>query len=104
MYKENKMKNTLKKKQVLFAKYYSSSSENNDPVHVFTDNDDSADEKCLYCNKPLKNDVLGGKWIHCIECGRWAYEMCVGINNCELSMFLIYLVIIVNNNYGAGAS
>lgn len=89
MINQNVQGKTVKK--VLFAKYESSSSENNDPEYVSTDNDDSADEECLYCNEPFKNDILGKKWIRCIKCGRWAHEICAGIDNydtykCELCL------------------
>lgn len=89
----NKPKCTKKRKEKSIRKKLfvskSSSSENEEPLYLSTDNDDSAYEECLYCNGPFKNDILGVKWIRCINCGSWAYEMCAGVDNfkqfkCEL--------------------
>lgn len=67
----------------------SSYSENEESQYVSTNNEDSADEECLYCNEPFKNDVMGETWICCIKCNRWAHEICTGLENlkqfnCEL--------------------
>lgn len=75
--KKRKSKSVKKK---LFVNA-SSSSENEEPQYVITDNEDSADEECLYCNETFKNDVMGETWICCIECKRWTHEMCTGLEN-----------------------
>uniref|UniRef100_A0A2S2PYJ0 Uncharacterized protein n=1 Tax=Sipha flava TaxID=143950 RepID=A0A2S2PYJ0_9HEMI len=70
---KNKTKNTklLKRKTVKKSLFQlPESSEDEEPQYVDTDNEDSADEDCLYCNEPYKNDVHGEKWIRCIKCVR----------------------------------
>lgn len=53
-----KKRKTKSVKKKLFVNG-SSSSENEEPQYVITDNEDSADDECLYCNEPFKNDVMG---------------------------------------------
>lgn len=75
---KKKRQKSVKKK--LFV-YESSSSDNEEPQYIVTDNEDAADEECIYCNEPFKNDVRGETWICCIECNRWAHEMCTGLED-----------------------
>lgn len=46
---------------------------------VETDNEDSADEECIFCNEPYFLDKCGEQWIRCLNCKRWAHELCSGI-------------------------
>lgn len=79
--KTNKTK-LLKRKTVKKSLFQlPESSEDEEPHYVDTDNEDSADEDCLYCNEPYKNDIHGEKWIRCIKCVRWAHELCAGVDN-----------------------
>lgn len=50
------------------------------PEFVQTDDEDSADEECLYCLQPYKTDSLNEKWTRCIKYLSWAHELCAGID------------------------
>ncbi|KAF0705195.1 tigger transposable element-derived protein 6-like, partial [Aphis craccivora] len=81
---KTKTKNTklLKRKTVKKSLFQlPESSEDEEPHYIDTDNEDSAEEDCLYCNEPYKNDIHGEKWIRCIKCVRWAHELCAGVDN-----------------------
>lgn len=67
------------RKKMLRTQNNSSSSSDDDIVPlVDTDNEDSADEECLFCYQPYKLDLTGEQWIRCITCKRWAHELCAG--------------------------
>ncbi|CAH2016379.1 unnamed protein product [Acanthoscelides obtectus] len=71
--KERRQKKNQQRKQV----QYSSSEEEDDIVHlVETDDEDSNDEECLFCNESFKNDIHGEQWIRCMSCLGWAHELC----------------------------
>lgn len=73
---------TKNKKKSKSSKLPVSSSEsdlNEEPKLVSTDDEDSADEECLYCLQRYKTDLKNEKWIRCIKCLFWAYELCAGI-------------------------
>ena len=57
------------------------SSDNGEVQYVVTDNEDSADDECIYCQEPYRNDIRGETWIKCMECARWAHEVCSGVIN-----------------------
>ncbi|CAH2016502.1 unnamed protein product [Acanthoscelides obtectus] len=71
--KLRRQKKNQQRKQV----QYSSSEEEDDIVHlVETDDEDSNDEECLFCNESFKNDIHGEQWIRCMSCLGWAHELC----------------------------
>lgn len=73
---------TKNKKKSKSSKLPVSSSESDldeEPKLVSTDDEDSADEECLYCLQPYKTDMKNEKWIRCIKCLCWAHELCAGI-------------------------
>ena len=56
-------KNQISRKQ---RSTLSSSSSEDDPVQlVSTDDEDSADEECIFCFQPYKQDNSGEQWIRC---------------------------------------
>lgn len=55
-----------------------SSDDDMDIPYVSTDDEDSADEECVYCCQPYKHDAGGEQWIRCTCCLRWAHELCSG--------------------------
>lgn len=58
----------------------SSESEDEDPIPIVsTDDEDSADEECLYCCNSKEADSSGEQWCRCILCGRWTHYLCAGI-------------------------
>jgi len=76
--KKKQKKNNIKKR--LFT------STDKEEIHpkklcVSTDDDDSADEECIYCSMPYKEDSKGEKWVKCINCCRWCHELCGGVDN-----------------------
>jgi len=83
--KLEKQKNATKVKKTkrqLFPKNHSSEeSSTEEPTYVQTDDDDSADEECLFCLQPYKNDTKGEDWIKCIICSRRAHDLCAGIDD-----------------------
>lgn len=89
--KENKMKNKkLRGKNVRRKLILSSEESEDDEVpYVDTDNEESSyDEECIFCQELYSNDKNGESWIKCIKCGRWAHELCAGVEcwktfNCE---------------------
>ncbi|CAH2004356.1 unnamed protein product [Acanthoscelides obtectus] len=88
--KLRRQKKNQQRKQV----QYSSSEEEDDIVHlVETDDEDSNDEECLFCNESFKNDIHGEQWIRCMSCLGWAHELCAATKEgCK-----IYIVIFVLN-------
>lgn len=58
---------------------FSDNSEDEEVQYVITDNEDSADDECIYCQEPYQNDIRGEAWIKCIKCARWAHELCSGV-------------------------
>ena len=56
----------------------SDSDSTSEPIIVSTDDEDSADEECVYCSQPYRNDQCGEQWIRCIKCLRWVHELCAG--------------------------
>jgi len=81
---KTKTKNTklLKRKTVQKSLFQlPESSEDEEPHYIDTDNEDSAEEDCLYCNEPYKNDIHGEKWICCMKCVRCAHELYAGVDN-----------------------
>lgn len=44
-----------------------------------TSSDGSSEEECIYCTQPYKNDKNGEAWMRCVQCLRWAHELCAGI-------------------------
>lgn len=67
-------KQTLKRK---CSRHTSSSSEDDVPL-VSTDDEDSADEECIFCGEPYRTDRSGEQWIRCVVCLRWSHELCAG--------------------------
>lgn len=58
----------------------SKKSGNEKRQYVVTDHEDSADDECIYCQEPYRNDVRGEAWIKCLRCARWAHELCSGVD------------------------
>lgn len=56
------------------------SDEDDDISFISTDNEDSADEECLYCLQLYKQDEYTEQWIRCVKCLRWAHEHCTGLD------------------------
>jgi len=67
--KENKSKNKKsvnKKKKCLNNS--PGNSEDEEVQYFVTENKDSADDECIYCQEPYRNDKRGEAWIKCIKC------------------------------------
>lgn len=77
---KNKNKPSKKSKSSKQPVSSSDSDSDEDPELVQTDDEDSADEECLYCLQPYKTDLTNEKWIRCIKCFCWAHELCAGID------------------------
>jgi hypothetical protein len=56
-----------------------SSTEDEEPIVVSTDEEDSADEECAYCNGAFSCDTSREKWIRCVKCCRWVHELRAGV-------------------------
>lgn len=56
----------------------SSSSEDGIVPLVDADDEDSADEECMFCHQPFNQDRSGEQWIRCTACKRWTHELCAG--------------------------
>lgn len=57
----------------------SDNSEDEEVQYVITDKEDSADDECIYCQEPYRNDKR--YIIKCIKCARWSHfaqELSVG--------------------------
>lgn len=67
-----------KKRTLKLSVPHDSSDEESDVPYVSTDDEDSADEECLYCCQPFKEDKCGKQWIRCVKCFSWAHELCSG--------------------------
>jgi hypothetical protein len=67
-----------KKRTLKLSLPHDTSDEESDVPYVSTDDEDSADEECLYCCQPFKEDKCGEQWIRCVKCFRWAHELCSG--------------------------
>ncbi|PSN31391.1 hypothetical protein C0J52_24538 [Blattella germanica] len=62
----------------------SSESEDEEPIPlVSTDDEDSEDEACIYCNCSKECDSSGEKWCKCTKCGRWTHYLCAGVEGNE---------------------
>lgn len=47
-----------------------------------SEEEDDDDCFCLVCLEPFSNSKAKEKWIQCIECKKWAHELCTpGPNN-----------------------
>lgn len=81
--KQTKVVQIKKSKRQLFSnkcksKSVAKESSDEEPIYVETDDEDSADEDCIFCTEPYKNDSKGENWIKCIKCSSWAHELCAG--------------------------
>lgn len=80
--KKNMVKKKLFKDKYATRKNFSkSSSDEEEPQYIITDDEDSAEEECMYCTEPYKNDKNGEKWIRCMKCERWGHEICAGVDD-----------------------
>ncbi|KAJ4430345.1 hypothetical protein ANN_22561, partial [Periplaneta americana] len=78
-----KNKTKCKNKNVRRYQKLASSSDSSDEIVEFvsTDNENSADEECIYCAMPYRLDKSGEDWIRCTKCLRWVHELCAEIGN-----------------------
>jgi hypothetical protein len=67
-----------------------SSDESSDQsVHfISADDEDSADEECIYCSLPYRLDKTGENWIRCIKFLRWVHESCAGVEKNDWKTYL----------------
>lgn len=72
------LKQAKSKRKAKYELLDDTSEEHSDVSFVSTDNEDSADEECIYCSQAYKLDKCGEEWIRCIRCLRWAHELCSG--------------------------
>ncbi|KAJ4440815.1 hypothetical protein ANN_10661 [Periplaneta americana] len=70
-------KTKCKNKNVRRYQKLASSSDSSDEIVEFvsTDNENSADEECIYCAMPYRLDKSGEDWIRCTKCLRWVHEL-----------------------------
>lgn len=64
---------------------------------VPTDDDNSADEECLYCCSTKEADCSGEKWCKCTKCGQWTHYLCAGIENNEWKAYLWFLCLTLSS-------
>lgn len=80
-YKREKTSMLVKGKKEIRQRAHSSSfsSVGDDAVPlVSTDDNHSADEECIYCSQPYREDKNGEGWIRCLNCLQWCHELCAG--------------------------
>ncbi|KAF5272108.1 hypothetical protein FQA39_LY01191 [Lamprigera yunnana] len=80
---DGKKKGNLRKRKNKEITYDPADTDNNidsDPdVLTGQGSPDSPDAECMFCQQLFSGDIQRDMWIHCLMCGLWAHNDCVGL-------------------------